>query len=240
MLTKDIAYAVDGKTYTGYLADDESRGAKRPGILVCHQGLGLSEHAKERARMLANAGYVAFALDMYGRLAKSREDVMSLIGELVSNPSELRKRAQAGLDVLRDQTNTDKQRLAAVGYCFGGSVVIEMARSVPGLSCVVAFHPGLADQPETDERGVLCKVMVCAGVDDPLIRPEARERFISLMKAANADWQLMTYGGAGHAFTDKTVDAMNMPGFSYNEAVDKRSWSAMRALFDESFVSPAS
>src|SRR5690349_674686 len=98
MLTKDVAYTIDGKTYTGYLADNESRGAGRPGILVCHQGLGLSEHAKERARMLAGLGYVAFALDMYGRLAKSREDVMALIGELVSNPAELQKRAHAGLN----------------------------------------------------------------------------------------------------------------------------------------------
>ena len=235
MLTKDIAYAIDGKTYTGYLADDEGRRAKRPGVLVCHQGMGLTEHAKERARMLAGLGYVAFALDMFGRVATSRDDVMTLIGGLTSNPSELAKRAQAGLNVLKDHPATDEQRLAAVGYCFGGSVVIEMARVVPGLSCVVAFHPGLTGLPEKDDREVLCKIMVCAGIDDPLIPVEARERFISLMKAANADWQLLTYGGAGHSFTDKTVDAMNMPGFSYNEAVDKRSWSAMRALFDESF-----
>ena len=235
MLTKDIAYTIDGKTYTGYLADDDNRKAKRPGVLVCHQGMGLTEHAKERARMLAELGYVAFALDMYGRVATSRDDVMSLIEGLIANPAELRKRAEAGLNVLRDHPNTDKQRLAAVGYCFGGGVVIEMARAVSGLSCVVAFHPGLTGQPEKDDRKVLCKVMVCAGVDDPLIAPDARERFISLMKAANADWQLLTYGGAGHSFTDRSVDAMNMPGFSYNEAVDKRSWSAMRALFEESF-----
>src|SRR5262249_51327839 len=152
MLTKDIAYTIDGKTYTGYLADDDGGGGKRPGVLVCHQGLGLTEHAKDRARKLARLGYVAFALDMYGRIATSREDGMLLIGELVSNPAELQKRARAGLDVLRDQPNTDKQRLAAVGYCFGGGVVIEMARSVPGLSCVVAFHPGLTDQPERDAR----------------------------------------------------------------------------------------
>src|SRR5690242_4279981 len=111
MLTKDIAYTIDGKTYTGYLADDESRKAKRPGVLVCHQGMGLTEHAKERARMLAQLGYVAFALDMYGRVATSRDDVMSLIGELTANPAELQKRAEAGLNVLKDQPNTDKQRL---------------------------------------------------------------------------------------------------------------------------------
>jgi dienelactone hydrolase len=233
MLTKDIAYTIDGKTYTGFLADDETRGKGRPGVLVCHQGGGLSDHAKERARMLAAEGYVAFALDMYGRMATGRDDAMALLTGLTQNPAELNKRAKAGLDVLKAQANVGIKRLAAIGFCFGGGVVIEMARSTPGLSCVVAFHPGLTGQPEKDDREVLCKVMACTGVDDPLIPAEARERFITLMKAAGADWQLITYGRAGHSFTDRSVDAMNMPGFAYNEAVDKRSWSAMRALFDE-------
>jgi dienelactone hydrolase len=233
MLTKDIAYKIDGKTYTGYLADDEKRGKNRPGILVCHQGNGLVEHAKERARMLAELGYVAFALDMYGQVASTMQEAMAWLQALVANPAELRKRAEAGLAVLKDQPNVDRQRLAAIGYCFGGGVVLEMARSVPGLSCVVAFHPGLTGQPEKDERKVTCKVMVCAGVDDPLIPSDARERFIKLMKDIGADWQLLTYGRAGHSFTDKAVDALNMAGFGYNAEVDKRSWSAMRGLFDE-------
>jgi len=233
MLTKDIAYKVDGKTYTGYLADDDKRGPNRPGILVCHQGNGLVDHAKERARMLAELGYVAFALDMYGQVASNMQEAMSWLQALVANPAELRKRAEAGLGVLRDQPNVDKKRLAAIGYCFGGGVVLEMARSVPGLACVVAFHPGLTGQPAKDDRKIACKVMVCAGVDDPLIPSEAREQFIKLMKDVGADWQLLTYGRAGHSFTDKAVDQMNMAGFGYNAEADKRSWSSMRALFDE-------
>jgi dienelactone hydrolase len=235
MLTRDIAYKIDGKTYTGYLADDEARGANRPGVLVCHQGGGLSEHARERARMLCGLGYVAFALDMYGRMATGREDAMSLLQGLIADPAELRKRADAGLAVLKDQPHVDAERLAAIGYCFGGGVVLEMARSAPGVRAVVAFHPGLTGQPERDARKVLAKVMVCAGIDDPLIPSDARERFISLMKDAGADWQLLTYGRAGHSFTDRSVDAMNMAGFAYDEAADKRSWSAMRAFFDETF-----
>src|SRR5258708_36344667 len=183
--------------------------------------------------MLAELGYVAVALDLYGKVAATMQEAMSWLKALIADPAELRKRAEAGLNVLRDQPNADKQRLAAIGYCFGGGVVIEMARGVPGVKCVVAFHPGLTGQPEKDERKVAAKVMVCAGVDDPLIPSDARERFIALMKAANADWQLLTYGGAGHSFTDKTVGAVKMPGFDYNEAAGKRSWSAMRSLFDE-------
>ncbi len=233
MLTKDIAYKIDNTTYTGYLADDEARGKNRPGVLVCHQGGGLSDHAKERARMLAAEGYVAFALDLYGRMARDRDDAMALIASLTENVAELRKRANAGFEILKSQANVDTKRLAAIGYCFGGSTVLEMARVTPGLSCVVAFHPGLTGQPEKDDRKVGCKVMVCAGVQDPLIPSEARERFISLMNAAKADWQLLTYGGAGHSFTDKSVDAMGIDGFKYHEPTDKRSWAAMRELFQE-------
>lgn len=233
MIVKDIAYEVDGHKYTGTLADDPQRGEKRPGILVCHQGGGLTEHAKERARMLAGLGYVAFALDMYGEVATSREQAMALIDGLVKNPSELRKRARAGLDVLASQPSVDRTRLAAIGYCFGGGVVLEMARAFDGLSCVVAFHPGLTGLPERDDRKVRCKVMVCAGAEDPLIPSEARERFIKLMTDAQADWQYITYGNAGHSFTDKSVDAFGIEGFFYHAATDVRSWSALRALFDE-------
>jgi dienelactone hydrolase len=234
MITRDIAYPIDDKTYTGYLADG-SAGAPAPGILVCHQGTGLTDHARERARMLAELGYVAFALDMYGEVATSREHAMALIGGLSQNSALLRKRASAGLDVLKAQAATDRARLAAVGFCFGGAVVLEMARANPELGCVVAFHPGLTGLPETDERKVHAKVMVCAGVADPLIPATARQRLIDLMTAAGADWQLLTYGNAGHSFTDRTVGQFNMPGFFHHEVTDHRSWAAMRHLFDETF-----
>lgn len=233
MITKDIAYRSGDKSLTGYLADDESRGPHRPGVLVCHQGNGVSDHTKERARMLAELGYVAFALDMYGEPVTSREQAMALLQGLMKDPPELQARAGAGLDVLAAQANVDKKRLAAIGYCFGGGVVLEMARSIEGLSCVVAFHPGLTGLPERDDRKILCKVMVCAGADDPLIPAEARERFIALMKAAGADWQYLTYGNAGHSFTDRSVDAMGMAGFAYHAPTDARSWAAMRGLFEE-------
>jgi dienelactone hydrolase len=232
MVIKDIAYEIDGKTHTGYLADG-SNSRPSPGVLVCHQGMGLTEHARERARMLAELGYVAFALDMYGEVATSREHVMALIGSLVENPPLLRKRAAAGFDVLKAQASVDRARLAAVGYCFGGALVLEMARCHPELACVVAFHPGLTQQPEHDERKIRGKVMVCAGVHDPLILPAARERLVALMNASEADWQLLTYSHAGHSFTDRSVDALGLPGFFYHAPTDRRSWAAMRDLFDE-------
>lgn len=232
MVSHNTAYEIDGKTYTGFLADG-SRGKPAPGVLVCHQGGGLTDHARERARMLAELGYVAFALDMYGEVATSREHAMALIAGMVQNPGLLRARAAAGFDVLKRQPGVDPARLAAIGYCFGGAVVLEMARCHPELACVVAFHPGLSQQAEHDDRKIRGKVMVCAGEQDPLIAPAARERFIALMKEGEADWQLLTYGGAGHSFTDRTVDAFGMPGFFYHAATDRRSWAAMRDLFDE-------
>jgi dienelactone hydrolase len=231
MITKDIPYEVDGKRVTGYLADPEK--GKRPGVLVCHQGGGLTEHAKERARMLAEIGYVAFALDMYGEVAATREQAMTLLTELTKNPPLLRQRAFAGLDILKAQANVDPARLAAVGYCFGGGVVLWLSMSREDLQAVVAFHPGLNDLPDAPK--VHCKVMVCAGVEDPLISPEAREKFIGTMVRAGADWQLITYGNAGHSFTDKSVDQFGMKGFAYHAPTDRRSWSAMRDLFDETW-----
>jgi dienelactone hydrolase len=233
MLIKDIAYSVDGKTFTGCLADKDTRGAARPGVLVCHQGGGLTEHAKERARMLAELGYVAFALDMYGEPVTSMEHAMGLLRGLMQNPAAMRARAHAALDLLKAQTNVDPNRLAAIGFCFGGAVVLEIARSRSDVAAVVAFHPGMTELPGRDARKISSKVMVCAGADDPLIPPEAREKFIRLMNECGADWQFLTYGGAGHSFTDKSVDALNMKGFAYHASTDKRSWAAMRELFDE-------
>jgi len=238
MITKDIAYACGGKALKGYFVSRDT--GRRPGVLVCHQGNGITEHTRERARMLAQEGYAAFALDMYGETATSREQAMALLQGLTSNPDELRARALGGLDVLKAQDGVDTSRLAAVGYCFGGAVVLELARAAPELKCVVAFHPGMAGPvalADSDGRPIArCKVMVCAGADDPLIPPAAKEKFAELMNAAGADWQFISYGGAAHSFTDRSVDAMNMPGFKYHAATDKRSWTAMKNLFDEAFT----
>lgn len=239
MLTKEISYTVGGKTLTGYLAAPESAG-NRAGVLVCHQGNGVTEHTRERARMIADEGHVAFALDMYGETAASREQAMALLQSMTGNPGELRRRALAGLEVLKEQENVDTARLAAIGYCFGGAVVLELARAAPDLKCVVAFHPGMSGPvalADRDDRKIPnCKVMVCAGAGDPLIPNSAQVKFAELMNDAGADWQFLSYGGAAHSFTDRSVDAMNMPGFRYDDRADRRSWAAMKDLFAEAFV----
>jgi dienelactone hydrolase len=238
MLTRDVFYRSGAKNLTGYFAAPDA--GLRPGVLVCHQGGGLTEHAKDRARMLAGAGYAAFALDMYGEVATGIDHAMGLLRALVADAPELRARALAGLAVLTAQPEVDATRLAAVGYCFGGAVVLELARAAPELRCVVAFHPGMSGPvalPDADPRPIAsCKVMVCAGADDPLIPPAAQVKFAELMRAAGADWQFLSYGGAGHSFTDRSMDALNIADFKYHAATDRRSWAAMRSLFDETLV----
>lgn len=235
MITKDISYESGGRKLTGYYAVDDKRTGKRPGVLVCHQGGGLRDHEKERARKLAELGYAAFAYDVYGEVASSPDQAMALLTALMGNPALWYERMLAGLAQLKAQTDVDTSRLAAIGFCFGGGSVLELTRVSSDLACVVAFHPGLTGLPETDGRPVHGKVVVCAGEKDPLIPPAARERFITLMKAANADWQLLVYGSAGHSFTDKSVDAFGIPNFKYDAATDQRSWAAMRQMFEESF-----
>lgn len=238
MITRDVAYKVDGTTLTGYLVDDASRGPGRPGVLVVHQGRGLADHTRERARMLGELGYVAFALDMFGETPADMQHAMRLLQQMSENPALLQCRALAGLEQLKGQANVDSNRLAAIGYCFGGGVVLEMARLDVGLDAVAAFHPALTNLPGRDDRRIACKVMVCAGDEDPLIPVPARAQFAELMRASGADWQFLLYGGAGHSFTDKQVDALAMSGFFYHAATDRRSWAALRELLDEALGFP--
>jgi len=235
MKTADILYDVDGVKLTGWLADDEARGPGRPGVLVVHQGRGLAEHTKDRARLLAELGYVAFALDMFGETPIDMQHAMKLLQQMAENPALLRTRALAGLQQLKHQANVDTNRLAAVGYCFGGGVVLELARLNVGLAAVAAFHPALTNLPGHDDRKIACKVMVCAGYEDPLIPDASRPEFVELMRGSGADWQFLLYGGAGHSFTDKGVDALGMTGFFYHAPTDRRSWAAMRELLEETF-----
>jgi dienelactone hydrolase len=232
MQTRTIDYEIDGKTFTGYLADG-SNGQKTAGILVAHEGGGMTEHPQERARMLAELGYVAFAMDTFGEKITSREQAMATIGGLMGNLPMLRKRAATALDIVKAQPNVDPKRSAAIGFCFGGTTVLELARSGADVGCVVGFHSGLTTSAPQDARNIRCKVMVCLGAEDPIIPAEQRDAFIKEMQAGKVDWRMELYGGAGHSFTNREVDAMNLPGFKYHAPTDRRSWAAMRDLFDE-------
>lgn len=237
MKTTEIEYHADGARLVGMLAVDDAKPGKRPGIIVAHEGGGLTDHARNSAKRLAEAGYIAFALDYYGD-GKPLTDIsqaMPRIQAWTADPTGIRARAHAALGVLTSQPETDASRLAGIGYCFGGTTVLEMARAGEPLKAVVGFHSGLATGRPAQAGVVTAKVLVQIGADDPIIPPEQRLAFEKEMTEAKVDWRMMLYGGAGHSFTNPGSGALGRPGFAYNESADRRSWRAMLDLFDEAF-----
>ena len=232
MKASGIEYKVDGKTFTGYLADG-SNGRQVPGVVVAHEGGGMTEHPKERARMLADLGYVAFAMDTFGERPASMDQAMGFVRGLTADLPTLRKRALTALDIVKAQPNVDAKRTAAIGFCFGGTTVLELARSGANVGCVVGFHSGLATTAPQDAKNIKAKVLVCLGVNDPIISAEQREAFAKEMEAGKVDWRMELHGRVGHSFTNREIDALKIPGFAYDETADKRSWRTMRDLFDE-------
>ncbi|MEZ5998979.1 MAG: dienelactone hydrolase family protein [Hyphomonas sp.] len=236
MQTLDISYEVSGRTCTGYLADGSGDGPA-PGILVAHEGPGLGEHAKSRARMLADLGYVAFALDLYGERDVPLETAMTYVRQLRADRMEFRRRVRTAFDVLCGQPAVDLERLGAIGFCIGGMAVLELARSGAPVQAVVSFHGALDTPSPEDAKHIRAKILACTGADDPIVPPEQRAAFEQEMMAAGVDWQLHTYGGVGHSFTNPDADRFKMNGFAYSDAADRRSWQAMKELFEDVFGS---
>jgi dienelactone hydrolase len=239
MKTTDIEYRVADKRFVGYLAVDETRSGRRPGVLLAPEGLGLGDLCKAFARKLADLGYVAFAMDYYGdgQLAEMAQ-IMERIGALTADPPQIRVIAKAALDVLASQPETDPARLAAIGYCFGGTTALELARSGADLAAVVGFHSGLGTTRPAEPGAVKARILAQIGADDPVVPPEARVVFEREMTAADADWRLSLFGGVGHSYTNPDVGALGRAGFAYDEKADARSWRAMLDLFDEVFGRP--
>jgi dienelactone hydrolase len=236
MQTQDIDYGDAGLSLRGYLAFDEKGEGKRPGVLVFHEGLGLGDFAMARARMLAELGYVAFAADMFGerRQARNLQEVANLVGGLRSQPETLRARARAALAVLAGLPQVDTKRMAAIGFCFGGSVVLELARDGADLAAVVSFHGPLATQMPAAPGKVKASVLVLTGADDPLAPPDQVKAFEDEMRYAEVrDWQVVSYGNTLHGFSNPAADGSMMRTAMYNAQADRRSWAAMRGLFDE-------
>ena len=237
MNTEAIRYRDGVTALTGFLAWDETAGGKRPGILVVHGGAGLDEHAKGRAQCLADLGYVVFACDMYGDgIAGDRQRVMARVVELRDDPLGLCRRAQAGIDFLASHPRVDG-RLAAVGYCFGGMTVLELARSGVELAGVVSIHGGLKTTRPAQASHVKAKVLVCHGALDPHVPMTDVTAFIEEMSSAAADWQLIIYGGAMHGFTHKETAVPRTPGVAYHALADARSTAATQAFLTELFIS---
>lgn len=235
MQTQEIEYQADGMRAVGYLALPDGDDM-RPGVLVSHEGPGIDDHAKSRARRIAEElGYVAFALDYIGdgqRLA-DLQATMARLGPLMADPLKTRRIGQAGLDILTAQPRVDTGRLAAIGYCFGGTMSLELARGGAPLRAVVGFHSGLATARPDDAAQITGKVLVCIGTEDPLIPAQQRVDFEQEMRAGGVDWQMNLYGGAAHSFTNPAASAMGVPGIEYHQPTDLRSWDAMVDLFNE-------
>jgi dienelactone hydrolase len=217
MRTTDIEYFVSGTRYLGTLAVDESRQGKRPGVLVAHEGPGLTDLAKSFARRLAANGYIAFAMDYHG---DGRSPGMEIAMQRITAH-------------LADPTAT---RLAAIGYCFGGTTVLELARSGADIKATVGFHSGLRTARPQDAVNIRGKVLVQIGADDPVVPADQRLAFEKEMTDAKVDWRMLLYGGAGHSFTNPDVGALGRPGFAYHKPTDERSWRAMMDLFAETFA----
>jgi len=238
MKTQDIEYHADGTRLVGYLAVDDAKAGKRPGIIVAHEGNGLTDHAKTSAHRLAEAGYVAFALDYYGdgQPLADISDAMPRILAWMADPTGIRARAHAALEVLLAQPETDAARLAAIGYCFGGTTALEMARGGEPLAAVVGFHAGLGTARPAEAGAVKTKVLVELGADDPIVPAAQRDAFVAEMTAAKVDWRMTLHGGCVHSFTNPGATAeLGRPDLRYDKAADARSWRAMLDLFDEVF-----
>jgi len=232
MELQPVSYQAEGRSFAGFLADG-SGGRPAPGVLVVHEGGGLTGHVKERAARLAGLGYVAYAMDLFGMAEFDFELAKAIVRALRSDVAALRGRAGAALHVLAEHANVDSGRLAAIGFCFGGTAVIELARGGADLRAVVGFHAGLTVGSAEDNRAIKGKLLLCLGADDPVVTFDQRTAFAEEMKAAGIDWQIHLYGGVGHSFTNREIDSWNLPGFAYDETADRRSWAAMRNLFEE-------
>lgn len=232
--TEDIPYEDDGVNCLGYLAYDDTATDARPGVLVVHEAWGLGNHAQERARMLAAQGYVAFAADLFGdRRQVTPQEVRTVIGPLAAEPAVLRKRAYAALSALAGQPRVDASRLFGIGFCFGGSTVLELARDGADLLGVVGFHCKLATEAPAEPGRVRASVLTLIGAEDPLIELGERVAFEEEMRNAGADWQIVLYGDTQHSFTNPEADGSVMPSAIYDARADRRAWSAMTTFFEE-------
>ena len=230
---KEVQYSADGVVMKGYLAYDKNIKGKRPGVLVVHEWWGLNEYVRMRARMLAEMGYTALAVDMYGdgKQALHPDDAGKFSSELMKNFDLAKTRFMAALEFLKGQPAVDPDRIAAIGYCFGGGIVLNMARQGVDLKGVAIFHGVLTAIKPAAPGSVKAKVLVLHGADDKFTTPEQIEAFKLEMKNAGADFRFIAYPGAGHGFTNPDADNLgkkfNLP-LAYNAEADKKSWEELK------------
>lgn len=237
--TETVEYKEGDTTLEGVLIYDDSIANRRPGILIAHQWKGLGDYERKRGEMLAKLGYVAFAADIYGKGTRPKDvaEASQFAGKYKEDRELLRQRVIAGFEQLKKSRFVDPQRTAAIGYCFGGTTVLELARSGADIDGVVSFHGGLGTPTPGDAKNIKAKVLALHGADDPHVPPAEEQAFEEEMRKAKVDWQLVAYGNAVHSFTDWNAGNDSSKGSAYNERADKRSWEDMRDFFNELFAS---
>jgi dienelactone hydrolase len=235
-----VEYKQGDTVLQGYLAYDDSLKGKVPGILVVHEWTGLGTYVQRRAKEIAGLGYVAFCADIYGKgiRPKNAKEAAAQAAIYRTDRALMRQRAQAGLEELKKCRFTDPKRLAAMGYCFGGGVALELARSGAELAGVVSFHGNLDTPHPEDAKNIKAKVLVLRGADDPYVPEEQAVAFEDEMRAAKVDWEMVVYGNAVHAFTNPESGGDNSKGAAYNQEADLRSWKAMEDFYEEIFFKP--
>ncbi len=237
VITKTIEYKHGDAVLEGFLAYDDGIQGRRPGVLVVHEWTGLNDYARSRAKQLAELGYVAFAVDMYGKGIRptTPEEAGKQAAIYRADRQLMRDRVTAGLKVLQAQELCDPSRIAAIGYCFGGGVALELARSGADIAGVVSFHGNLDTPNPEDAKNIKGKILVQTGADDPHVPPEQVAAFAKEMDDGGVDWYLIEYGHAVHSFTNPASGDDPSRGLAYNAAADRRSWQAMRDFFAEIF-----
>jgi dienelactone hydrolase len=235
--TQTIEYKLGDTVMEGYLAYDKDAKGLRPGILIVHEWTGVGDYVKSRAEQLAKLGYIAFAADIYGKGIRPNnpKDATAEAGKYYANRQLMRDRVLAGLMELKKQKNVDPKRIAAIGYCFGGAVVLELARSGANINGVVTFHGALDNPNPQDDNNIKAKVLILHGADDPFVSWDKVTAFRNEMAKTTVDWQFFAYSGAVHSFTNPASGNDPSKGAAYNATADHRSWEAMRAFFTEIF-----
>jgi dienelactone hydrolase len=235
--TKSISYEYGGVTFKGHLAWDDSGKGKRPGVLVVHEWWGLNDYARKRAEQLAGLGYVAFACDMYGegKFTEHPKEAGQMATEVRKNVKTWQGRAQAALAVLKKQEQVDPKKLAAIGYCFGGSTALQLAYTGADLAAVATFHAALPVPDEQQAKAIKAKVLVCHGAADKFIPEAIAAKFRAALEQAQVDYAMVYFGRAQHSFTVPGIDKKGVPGLAYNAEADRRSWQDMLQLFKEAF-----
>ena len=240
MAIESISYEVAGVEYIGTLATPDSPSQDAPAVLLAHEGPGIDDHVRRRATRLATLGYVAFALDYHGGGVQVPYEQMAPRLEALRNDIiGTRQLAAAGLAVLLAQPSVNHNRVAAIGYCFGGALVLELARHGADLKAVVGFHAGLPTATIEENRQIRGRILICAGAADPIITQDQRVAFENnLHESGVTNWSMEIYGGVGHTFTNPEADIFEIPGIKYDATADTRSWSSMIELLNQTIEAP--